>query len=252
VGRVRLDQRVVDLGLETTRSRARARILAGDVRLGDRVMDKPGTLVQDDAALELRERPRFVSRGGEKLAGALDAFELDPSGLRCADVGASTGGFTDCLLQRGAASVLAIDVGYGQLAHSLRNDSRVRVCERTNIRHFSLEPDTPRCDFVTADVSFIALRTVLPQLVELLRPGGTLVVLVKPQFELERADVGAGGVVRDPALRKEAARRVREAAEERGLVAHGEVESTLAGPKGNRERFLWLQLPSGPDDQPLG
>ena len=238
MARVRLDQRVIELGLESTRTRAQARIRAGDVRLGDRVLDKPGMLVAADAALELRARPPYVSRGGEKLAGALEAFGLDPGGWRCADAGASTGGFTDCLLQRGAVHVLAIDVGYGQLDLRLREDPRVQVLERTNIRHFVLEDDQEPFDLVTADLSFIALRTVLPRLLELVRPGGRLLVLVKPQFELERADVGSGGVVRDPERREAAGQAVRAEGEKLGLRVLGEQESVLPGPKGNRERFV--------------
>jgi 23S rRNA (cytidine1920-2'-O)/16S rRNA (cytidine1409-2'-O)-methyltransferase len=240
--KVRLDERVLQLGLETSRSRAQARIRAGDVRLGDRVLDKPGTQVPADCVLELRVRRRFASRGGEKLAGALDAFGLDPTGLRCADVGASTGGFTDCLLQGGAVSVRAIDVGYGQLDGALRNDPRVCVIERTNIRHYTLDDEAPY-DLVTADLSFISLALVLPQIAALARPGGRLLPLVKPQFELDRGDVGAGGVVRDPALRDEAVRRVREAAAALGLHVRDEAESVLPGPKGNRERFLLLEVP---------
>jgi 23S rRNA (cytidine1920-2'-O)/16S rRNA (cytidine1409-2'-O)-methyltransferase len=241
--RVRVDQRLLELGLESTRSRAQARILAGDVRLGDRVLDKPGHLVPADAPLELRERPRFASRGGEKLAGALDALQLDPAGLRCVDAGASTGGFTDCLLQRGARSVLAIDVGYGQLAARLREDPRVTVLERTNIRHFERPAGEARFDLVTADLSFISLRLVLARLADLAAPGGRLLLLVKPQFELEREDVGAGGVVRDPEKRREAVERVRAAGEALGLAPQGEAESVLPGPKGNREVFLLLARP---------
>jgi 23S rRNA (cytidine1920-2'-O)/16S rRNA (cytidine1409-2'-O)-methyltransferase len=240
--RVRVDQRVVELGLEATRSRAQARILAGDVRLGDRVLDKPGHLIPADSALELRERPRWVSRGGEKLAGALDALGIDPAGLRCADVGASTGGFTDCLLQHGARSVLAIDVGRGQLDARLRSDPRVTALERTNVRHFRLPAAEPRFDLVTADLAFISLRLVLPRLVDLAAPGGRLLLLVKPQFELGRAEV-RGGVVRDPAARRTAVERVREAAGGLGLAAEGESESRLPGPKGNREIFLLLRRP---------
>lgn len=243
-GRVRVDQRLLELGLESTRARAQARILAGDVRLLDRRVDKPGTLVPADAELTLRERPRFVSRGGEKLAGALEAFDLDPAGLRCADVGASTGGFTDCLLQRGAVSVLALDVGYGQLAHSLRVDPRVTCVERTNIRHYEHAPDAELFDLVTADLSFISAARVLPRIAALARPGGQLLILVKPQFELERGAVGSGGVVRDPELRLEAARRVREAGAKLGLEFIAESESVLHGPKGNRERFVLMR--SGP------
>ena len=240
---MRLDERLVALGLETSLSRARARILAGEVRLGDRVVDKAGLQVPADAQLVLAGRARFVSRGGEKLAGALDAFALDVAGLRCADVGASTGGFTDCLLQGGARQVLALDVGYGQLAASLRGDPRVLVRERTNLRHFELPPGDDPFDLVCADVSFISLRQLLPRLIALARPGGRLLLLVKPQFELERGAVGKGGVVRDPELRARAVREVREAGLAAGLVALGEAESGLAGPKGNLEVFLLFRRP---------
>ena len=245
--RVRVDTRVVELGLEETRSRAQARIRAGDVRLGDRILDKPGSVVPADSVLTLRARSPYVSRGGEKLAGALAAFALDPTGLRCADIGASTGGFTDCLLQHGAASVFALDVGYGQLALSLREDPRVHVCERTNVRTFELDPAEPRFELVTADLSFISLRRVLPQLAALTSTGGRLLVLVKPQFELERSLVGRGGVVRDAAKRLLASRRVREVAEDMGLRCLAEAESVLAGPKGNRERFVLLRQPGSTD-----
>ena len=212
------------------------------MRLDDRVLDKPGIRLPRDARLSLRARSAFVSRGGDKLEGALAAFGLEVRGAACADAGASTGGFTDCLLQRGAASVLAIDVGYGQLAWSLRNDPRVTVLERTHIR--DLEAPSQRFDLVTADLSFISLQKVLPKLAELTRPGGRLVLLVKPQFELGREDVGSGGVVRDPEKQREAARRVRSAGEALGLSCLAECESALAGPKGNRERFLLLEKPA--------
>ena len=240
--RVRLDQRLVELGLETTRARAQVRIQAGEVRLGDRVIDKPATLVAADAVPVLAQRRLYVSRGGEKLAGALDSLGVDPAGLRCADVGASTGGFTDCLLQRGAASVFALDVGRGQLDHKLRADPRVESLERTNVRHFERGARAPY-DLVTADVSFISLRTVLPRLLDLVRPGGRLLVLVKPQFELERK-AAPKGVVRDPELRARAVREVRASAEALGLEALGEAESALAGPKGNREVFLLFARPA--------
>ncbi len=241
---MRLDLRVVELGLEATLQRARARILAGDVRLGDRVLDKAGMLVPADAQLSLKQRSAFVSRGGEKLAGAIAALGLEIAGLRCADVGASTGGFSDCLLQHGATQVLAIDVGYGQLAAKLRGDPRVAVRERTNLRHFELDPGEERFDLVTADVSFISLRQLLPRLYALARPGGRLLLLVKPQFELERGAVGRGGVVRDPELRARAVTEVRESAESLGLVASGQVASVLPGPKGNTEVFLLLARPA--------
>jgi len=238
---VRLDQLLVDLGLETTRQRARGRILAGDVRIGDRIFDKPGTPVPLDVEPILRERPRFVSRGGEKLAGALDALRIDPAGLECLDAGASTGGFTDCLLQRGARHVIAVDVGYGQIAASLRADPRVQLIERTNFRHLARAETQEPVDLLTADLSFISLEKVLPRVVEWLRSPGQALLMVKPQFELERGQVGAGGVVRDPELRKRAVDRVRAAAEEQGFSVLGEAESVLPGPKGNLEHFLHLQ-----------
>jgi len=241
--RIRLDDLLVQLGLEPNRNRARGRILAGDVRIGDRVVDKPGMQVALDARPELRERPRFVSRGGEKLAGALDALRIDPTGLDCIDVGASTGGFTDCLLQRGARSVLALDVGYGQLAMALRQDPRVQVFERTNARYFALPEGMPPRDLLTADVSFISLTKLLPSFQTWLRPGAELLVMVKPQFELEPGLV-PGGVVRDPALRAQALERVRAAALELGFEALADAESVLPGPKGNREHFLWLRADS--------
>ena len=240
----RLDQRLVEVGLETSRTRARARIMAGDVFLDGQRLDKPGTRIAADAMPELRARSRYVSRGGEKLAGALEAFGLDPEGLRVVDVGASTGGFTDCLLQRGAEAVLTIDVGYGQLAVRLRDDPRVEVRERTNVRWFTLDEGDRAFDLVTADLAFISLRLVLPRLRDLALPGGRLLLLVKPQFELRRGEVGSGGVVRDPALRDRAVRSVRDAAEALGLIPRGESESVLAGPKGNRERFLLLERPA--------
>ncbi|HTO05856.1 MAG TPA: TlyA family RNA methyltransferase [Myxococcota bacterium] len=243
--KVRLDQRVVELGLETTRARAQARILAGEVELDGVVLDKAGTQIPADAQLVLRARSRYVSRGGEKLAGALDALGVDPAGLRCADVGASTGGFTDCLLQRGAVHVFALDVGRGQLDTRLRADPRVESLERTNVRHFVPGERAPY-DLVTADVSFISLRTVLPKLRELVRPGGRLLALVKPQFELERK-AAPKGIVRDPELRARAVRQVREAAEALGFSTLGEAESVLAGPKGNREVFLLLLRAGEPE-----
>ena len=186
------------------------------------------------------EDRRFVSRGGEKLSGALVDFGLDPTGRVCLDVGASTGGFTDCLLQAGARRVVAVDVGYGQLHEQLRRDERVIVLERTNARTLSADllPEAP--DLVTADVSFISLRLLLPRLAEV-APGADLLVLVKPQFEVEKGQVGKGGVVRDDGLRAAAVARVRACAEALGYVAAGQADSRLPGPKGNREVFLWLR-----------
>lgn len=204
----------------------------------DAPVEKPGTAVRDEAAIRVRgEDRRFVSRGGEKLAGALEDLGLDPAGRRCLDLGASTGGFTDCLLQAGAARVAAVDVGYGQLHPSLRDDPRVVVQERTNARHLEALPFA--VDLVTVDVSFISATKLLPRLRQL-APGAELLVLVKPQFEVGREQVGKGGVVRDDALRREAAARVEAAAAALGWERRGEAESRLPGPKGNREIFLWL------------
>ena len=215
--------------------------MTGDVLVGDRPITKPGAEVPADAEVRLRTADSpYVSRGGEKLAGALDAFGLEVRDLVAFDVGASTGGFTDCLLQRGARRVIALDVGYGQLAWKLRQDPRVVVIERTNARHLTpaMLPEAP--DLAVVDVSFISLATVLPAVAGVLAPRGTIVALVKPQFEVGRGRVGKGGVVRDPARRAEAVAGVRTAAERLGFAVRGEAESVLSGPKGNREVFIWL------------
>jgi 23S rRNA (cytidine1920-2'-O)/16S rRNA (cytidine1409-2'-O)-methyltransferase len=211
------------------------------VLVDDVPVDKPGTRVAADAALRLRgEARRFASRAGEKLAGALADLGVDPTGRACLDVGASTGGFTDCLLQAGAASVVALDVGYGQLDIRLRDDARVRVLERTNARH--LQPEAiPECvELVTMDVSFISARLVLPAVARV-APQAEVLVLVKPQFEVGREKVGKGGVVREEALRAEAVASVAAAARELGYTEVGRAASRLPGPKGNQEVFLWLR-----------
>ena len=240
-GGVRLDRLLVDLGLAPSRERAQRLILAGDVLVGDRPATKPGAVVAADAVLRLRKTPSaYVSRGGEKLAGALDAFGLDVAGKVALDVGASTGGFTDCLLRRGARRVFALDVGYGQLAWTLRQDERVTVLERTNARRLEASMLTEAPDLATVDVSFISLALVLPAVAAVLRPAGSMVALVKPQFEVGRGQVGKGGVVRDPAVRAAAVARVRDDAQALGLSVRGQSDSVLPGPKGNREAFLWL------------
>jgi len=241
VDRVRIDRLLVERGLAASRERARRLVMTGDVLVGERPVTKPGAEVAADAEVRLRggDSP-YVSRGGEKLAGALDAFGLAVRDLVALDVGASTGGFTDCLLERGARRVIALDVGYGQLAWKLRQDSRVVVIERTNARRLTpaMLPEAP--ELAVVDVSFISLATVLPAIAGMLTPGGTIVALVKPQFEVGRGRVGKGGVVRDPALRAEAVASVRAAAARLGLAVKGEAESILPGPKGNREVFVWL------------
>jgi 23S rRNA (cytidine1920-2'-O)/16S rRNA (cytidine1409-2'-O)-methyltransferase len=243
-GRIRIDRLLVERGLAPSRTRAERLVMAGGVLVADRPVVKPGTLVAADAEVRVRGGTSpYVSRGGEKLAGALDAFEVDVRGRVALDVGASTGGFTHCLLERGAARVVAVDVGYGQLAWSLRQDPRVRLLERTNARGLRPEqlPETPT--LATVDVSFISLRLVLPAVVGVLAPGADVVALVKPQFEVGRGRVGKGGVVRDPALRAEAVADVRAATGALGLTVRGEAESVLPGPRGNREVFLWLAAP---------
>jgi 23S rRNA (cytidine1920-2'-O)/16S rRNA (cytidine1409-2'-O)-methyltransferase len=237
----RLDERLLREGLADSRSLAQALIRSGRVLVDEVPVEKPGTRVLETARVRLRgETRRFVSRGGEKLAGALADLGLDPSGRRCLDVGASTGGFTDCLLQAGARAVVAVDVGYGQLDPRLRQDPRVHVLERTNARHLEAAALPHEVELVTVDASFISARLLLPRLAEL-APAAELLVLVKPQFEVGRERVGKGGVVRDDALRAEAVKSVARRAEELGYEVAGTAESRLAGPKGNREVFLWLR-----------
>jgi 23S rRNA (cytidine1920-2'-O)/16S rRNA (cytidine1409-2'-O)-methyltransferase len=243
MAKTRLDALLVERGLYESRSRAAAAIMAGDVRLGEDEgrSVKPGQLVPGNVDLRVVERRRYVSRGGGKLANALDTLGLDPRGRRCLDVGASTGGFTDCLLQRGAAAVFAVDVGHGGLDWRLRNDPRVTVLERTNAR--DLEPRMLPCrpDFAVLDLSFISLTKVLgPVLACLAEPFDTL-ALVKPQFELGPERVGRGGVVRDPEARREAIVEVaRHARDALGCAVLGCASSGLPGPAGNRESFVWL------------
>ncbi len=238
--KVRADQLLVVRGLAASRPRAQALVLAGKVYLGESRIDKAGAMLAEDAAITVRgEDHPYVSRGGVKLAGALDTFGVDPSGKRCLDLGASTGGFTDCLLQRFAKSVAAVDVGYGQLAHKLRTDPRVLVLERTNARRLEPEQLGGRVDLVVVDASFIGLGKLLPAVVRCLADGGELVALVKPQFEVGR-DVASRmkGVVRDPAVRSQAIASVIKDVEEIGLAIKGTCDSSLEGPKGNREAFV--------------
>ncbi len=250
----RLDRRLVDLGLVASRQQAQQLIRAGRVRGGGEVLDKPGTEVADSLALEVERPPRFVSRGGEKLEGALAALPIRVEGRVCLDGGISTGGFTDCLLQHGALRVYGIDVGYGQTAWSLRTDERVVLRERTNLRH--LTPETlygdgdPWPDLAVADVSFISLTRVLPALRALLLEAGEALLLVKPQFEVGRQRVGKGGVVRDPAAHVDAIATVITAARELDWHPAGLVASPLTGPAGNHEYLLWLMPPGASGELP--
>jgi 23S rRNA (cytidine1920-2'-O)/16S rRNA (cytidine1409-2'-O)-methyltransferase len=240
----RIDVLMVERGLAESRAQAQALVLAGLVP----GHDKPGEQLDEAAELHVEQPPRFVSRGGEKLQHALDVLRVEVGGRKCADVGASTGGFTDCLLQAGAARVVAIDVGYGQLHPRLRSDPRVTVLERTNSRSLTELPFAP--DLVVCDVSFISATKALPPVIALAKPGWEAVVLVKPQFEAGRSDVGKG-VVRDPRVQRKVIERVIEAAREWGGDAVGVVDSGLPGPKGNREFFVHLvnrAAQSTPDD----
>jgi len=240
----RLDVVLVERGLAETRSQAQALVLAGLVA----GYDKPGTQIDEEAALAVERPPQFVSRGGEKLAHALAAFAVSPDGRDCLDVGASTGGFTDCLLQKGALRVIALDVGHGQLHPRLRADPRVTVLERVNARELRDLPFEP--ELVTCDVSFIGVRTALPPALALAAPGWQALVLVKPQFEAGRAE-SPKGVVREPAVWRRVLSEVARAAQEWGAQVAGVVDSGLPGPKGNREFFLHLvnrERPENPDE----
>ncbi|MFN8159132.1 MAG: TlyA family RNA methyltransferase [Candidatus Nanopelagicales bacterium] len=251
MARRRLDAELVHRGLARSREQARTLVEGGRVTLNGVVASKPATQVEPTASLVVREAeegPDYVSRGAHKLVGALDAFDLDVAGRHALDAGASTGGFSDVLLRRGAAAVVAVDVGYGQLAWPVRSDERVTVLERTNVRDLVPEmlPFVP--DLVVGDLSFISLTLVLPPLVGVVTPDADLVLMVKPQFEVGKGQVGAGGVVRDAALRSQAVRRIADAALDLGLGAAGVVASPLPGPSGNVEYFLHLRRGADPLD----
>jgi len=238
--RVRLDQLLVDRGLAESRSKAQALVLAGEVKVDGSLAAKPGQAVSSESSIEIAEPMRFVSRGGYKLEAALDNWRVSVSGLICADIGSSTGGFTDCLLQRGAARVYAVDVGGGQLDWRLRGDERVVVRERVNARYLSREHIPEPLDFACADVSFISVTMILPALVPLLKPAAGMVILVKPQFEVGRGKVGKGGIVRDPELHRAACDRVEGSARELGFET-AIMESPVLGAEGNREFLLYAK-----------
>ncbi len=243
--KVRVDQLLVTRGLAPSRAKAQALVLAGKVFTGEARVDKPGALLASDAPLLVRgEDHPYVSRGGVKLQGALETFGVDAHGKRCLDLGASTGGFTDCLLQRGAARVAAVDVGYGQLAHKLRVDPRVLVLERTNARTLEPEQVGGEADLCVVDASFIGLGKLLPAVVKCLRPGGELVALVKPQFEVGREEARKSrGVIRDPDVRAHAIASVVEEVAAAGLVVLATCDSPIEGPKGNLEAFVHARKP---------
>jgi 23S rRNA (cytidine1920-2'-O)/16S rRNA (cytidine1409-2'-O)-methyltransferase len=241
----RLDQLLLDRGLAESRAKAQALVLAGQVFSGERRLDKPGQALPAEIALEIRTAASpYVSRGGIKLAHALDHFGIDPSGRVALDVGASTGGFTDVLLRRGAARVYAVDVGHGQLDWRLRNTPQVTVLERTNARQLTRELVPDPVDLVVCDASFIALQLVLPAALRLAGPGASLVALIKPQFEVGKGQVGKGGVVRDPALHDQVCAEVaRWLADRQGWRVLGITESPITGPKGNREFLIAARRP---------
>jgi len=241
----RLDLRVVALGMAESRQRARALVMAGKILVNGVLVDKPGAVVSMSDPIRMRgEDIPYVSRGGLKLAAALAAFDVSVSGRVCLDVGASTGGFTDCLLQHGAAHVHAVDVGYGQLAWKLREDPRVTVVERTNIR--LMDPSVLRCpvDLATIDTAFISLKIVVPAVLRFMKPEGVLLALIKPQFEVGKGNVGKGGVVRDAGLHAQVIETLSTFFEEIGLIPEGVIPSPLLGPKGNREFVILLKIPA--------
>jgi 23S rRNA (cytidine1920-2'-O)/16S rRNA (cytidine1409-2'-O)-methyltransferase len=239
-GRRRLDQLMLDRGLADSRAKAQALVLAGQVVVDGRKAEKPGHAIANDARIEILEQPRYVSRGGLKLEAALERFGIDVRDRVCADIGASTGGFTDCLLQHGAARVYAVDVGAGQLDWKLRGDARVVVREGINARHLRFEDIGEKLDLATFDVSFISVTLILPAAAPLLKETGEMVILVKPQFEAGRGQVGKGGIVRDPELHAQACKRVATLVEELGFRTTV-MDSPILGAEGNREFLLYAR-----------
>ena len=242
----RLDKLLVDRGIVQSRERARAMIMAGKVAVEGRRIDKPGVQINVEARLQLQGGDSsYVSRGGEKMEGALKAFGIDPKGMVVMDVGASTGGFTDCILQKGAEKVYAVDVGYGQLAWKLQKDGRVVNLERRNIRYLRREEVEEEIDLILIDTSFISVEKFLRHLLGFLKKGGAILGLLKPQFEVGRGEVGKGGVVRDEALHEKVIDRISQFSRGLGLKILGVAESPLLGPKGNKEFFIYLKKENG-------
>ncbi len=239
--KVRLDKLLLLKNLASSRQKAQALIGAGQVKVNGQVMDKAGSQVPDDCHIEIKERCPYVSRGGFKLAGGLDFFHIDPTGLVCADVGASTGGFTDCLLQRGATKVYAIDVGYGQLDWKLRQDERVVVMERTNARYLKDDDIPEPIELAVIDASFISLKLLLPPLLPFFQDEPRILALIKPQFEVGRGKVGKGGVVRDQSLHDQVVGEISDFAASLNLASLGVTESSILGPKGNKEFLIFLK-----------
>jgi 23S rRNA (cytidine1920-2'-O)/16S rRNA (cytidine1409-2'-O)-methyltransferase len=238
--KVRLDRLLVERGLAESREKAQALIMAGEVLVDRQKATKPGHSVASEAVVEVLARPPYVSRGGLKLAGALQQFHIDPTGMVCLDIGASTGGFTDVLLQSGAARVHAVDVGAGQLAWSIRTDPRVILHEGINARELTFDDIGERVNLAVCDVSFISVTLILPAIVPLLQPDGQMVILIKPQFEVGRGQVGKGGIVRDPALHQAACDRVRSAVRDLGFQTEI-MDSPILGAEGNKEFLLYAR-----------
>lgn len=244
----RIDLLLHERGLTPSREKARAMIMAGEIQVNGQIVDKPGQQVSAESEITIRAKPRFVSRGGEKLAAALSAFDINIQDYICADVGASTGGFTDCLLQAGASRVYAIDVGYGQLDYTLRQNPKVIVIERTNARYLSELPE--RVNLVTLDASFISLKVLLPVIKAWLLPKALVIPLIKPQFEAGREDVGKGGVVKNPDIHKRVLQEVLSFAREQDMDIAGLIRSPLKGPAGNTEFLPWLKYGHPNDSYP--
>jgi len=239
--KARADQTLVERGFFETRERAQRAIMAGEVRVGEQLIEKPAAMIDIDAPIAIAEAPQFVGRGALKLSGALDHFKIDVRGKVALDIGASTGGFTDCLLQRGVAKVFAVDVGRGQLAWKIRNDPRVIVIEKLNARFLSREHIPADVDLCVIDVSFISLTLILPRAFELVTAEGVIVALIKPQFELERKEVGRGGIVREPALHEKAQQKIVNFVQEAGYRVAGLVPSAITGTDGNQEFFICIR-----------
>ena len=240
--KIRLDQLLVKKGLVESRQKAKALIMAGAAFVDGKRIEKPGYMVSESASISIKKDifPKYVSRGGIKLEAALKAFGVDPSGKVFLDVGASTGGFTDCLLQHGAKKVIAIDVGYGQLHWKLRQDPRVKILEKTNIRYLTPEILNEKADGATIDVSFISLKLVIPPVSKLLKEDAIIIALIKPQFEVGKEKVGKGGVVKDPKLHKEVVEEIIRFCQDLGWTVKGPFPSPILGPKGNKEFFIYL------------
>ncbi len=239
--RSRLDLLLVSRGLFPSREQAQRSIMAGEIKVGTRVAAKPSEMILPDALIEVQARPKYVGRGGLKMEGALDLFQIEVNGSVALDIGASTGGFTDCLLQRGAKHVYAVDVGHDQLAWKIRTDPRVTVFEKLNGRNLSREHIPEPVDLCVIDVSFISLTLILPNAFDLITPDGVILALIKPQFELERGDVGRGGLVLDPALHERAKTKVIDFVQRLGYVVEGIAPSAIQGTEGNQEFFACLR-----------